>query len=87
MLKIDTLSASSPPLNESPNSPLRMNASNSILRRLVQATNRNNEVCEETNKIRQAEYKWKKDLNKNQARQDERPALLNQDDDPERVCN
>jgi hypothetical protein len=28
------------------------------------ATNRNNEVCKETNKICQAEYEWKKDLDK-----------------------
>ena len=41
-----------------------MNAANSVLHQLVQATNRNNEVCKETNKICQAEYEWKKDLDK-----------------------
>jgi hypothetical protein len=39
-----------------------INANDSILRQLVQAMNRNNEVCKETNKVRQAEYKWKKDV-------------------------
>ena len=34
----------------------------SLLRQLIQATNRNNKVCKETNKIRQAEYEWKKDI-------------------------
>jgi len=38
-----------------------IDANGSVIRRLIRATNRNNEVCEETNKIRQAEYDWKRD--------------------------
>jgi hypothetical protein len=41
--------------------PHGIEQNDSVLRQLIQATNRNNEVCEETNKIRQAEYDWKRD--------------------------
>ena len=41
--------------------PHGIDANNSVLRQLIQATNRNNEVCKETNKIRHAEYDWKRD--------------------------
>ncbi len=51
-----------PSLNQISQFPPGINANDSVLRQLVQVTNRNNEVCEETNKIRQAEYKWKKDV-------------------------
>jgi len=34
---------------------------NSVISQLIQATNKNNEVCKETNKICQAEYDWKRD--------------------------
>ena len=39
-----------------------VDANDSVLCQLIQATNRNNIVCEETNKIRQAEYDWKRDV-------------------------
>jgi len=60
--------------------PHGINANDSVICQLIQATNRNNKVCEEMNIICQAEYDWKKDVD-NQERQDERPAPLNQVDD------
>jgi hypothetical protein len=44
--------------------PHGIEQNNSMLRQLIQATNRNIEVCKETNKIRQAEYDWKRDADK-----------------------
>ena len=35
--------------------------SDSVLLQLIQATNRNNEICEETNRVRLKEYEWKKE--------------------------
>ena len=32
-----------------------------VLQQLIQATNRNNEICEETNRVRLKEYEWKKE--------------------------
>jgi hypothetical protein len=51
-----------PSLDQISQFPLGINANDSILRQQVQAMNRNNEVCKESNKVRQAEYKWKKDV-------------------------
>ncbi len=39
-------------------------ANKSVIRQLIQATNRNNKVCKETNKIQLVEYEWKKESNK-----------------------
>jgi len=50
-----------PSLEQISRLPHGIDANDSVLRQLIQATNRNNEVCEETNKIRQAEYNWKRD--------------------------
>ena len=44
--------------------PHGIEQNDSILGQLIQATNRNNEVCEEMNKICQAEYNWKRDADK-----------------------
>jgi hypothetical protein len=53
-----------PSLEQISRFPHGINTNDSILRQLIQATNRNNEVCKETNKIRQAEYDWKRDADK-----------------------
>jgi len=50
-----------PSLEQIARRPHGIEQNESVLRQLIQATNRNNEVCEETNKIRQAEYDWKRD--------------------------
>ena len=36
--------------------------SDSVLLQLIQATNRNNAICKETNRVRLKEYKWKKEM-------------------------
>lgn len=36
-------------------------SNNDVMLQLIEATNRNNEACEETNKIRLKEYEWKKE--------------------------
>ena len=35
--------------------------SNSVIQQLIQATNRNNKICEETNRVCVKEYEWKKE--------------------------
>ena len=76
-----------PSLEQISQLPPGINANNSILRQLIKAMNRNSEVCEETTKIHQAEYKWKKDIDEIKKDRDKRPAPLNQNDDQECVHN
>jgi hypothetical protein len=76
-----------PSLEQISQLPPGINANNSILRQLIKAMNKNSEVCEETTKIHQAEYKWKKDIDEIKKDRDKRPAPLNQNDDQERVHN
>ena len=76
-----------PSLEQISQLPPGINANNSILRQLIKAMNRNSEVCEETTKIHQAEYKWKKDIDEIKKDRDKRPAPLNQNDDQEHVHN
>jgi hypothetical protein len=53
--RIDTPSVSSPQSNKTLDFPLE-SSQTIVSYQLIQAMNRNNEVCKETNKIRQAEY-------------------------------
>ena len=50
-----------PSLEQISRFPHGINANDSVIQQLIQETNRNNEVCEEMNKIRQAENDWKRD--------------------------
>ena len=72
-----------PSLEQISRLPHSIDANNSVIRQLIQATNRNNKVCKETNKIHQAEYDWKRDADKTKKRQDKRPAPFNQIDGTE----
>ena len=51
-----------PSLEQISRLPHGIDANDSVIRQLIQATNGNNKVCKETNRIRQAEYDWKKDV-------------------------
>jgi hypothetical protein len=64
--------------------PHGIEQNDSMLCQLIQVTNRNNKVCEETNKIRQAEYDWKRDADKIKK---DRTKDLHPFDDRERVCD
>ena len=50
-----------PPLNSIPHMTNTAGTSDSVIQQLIEATNRNNEICEETNKVRMKEYEWKKE--------------------------
>jgi len=51
-----------PSLEQISRLPHIIDANDSVIHQLIKATNRNKEVCEETNRIRRAEYDWKKDV-------------------------
>jgi hypothetical protein len=50
-----------PPLKQNAPPHQGIEANKSIMQQLIQATNRKNKVCEETNRIQFAEYEWKKE--------------------------
>jgi hypothetical protein len=70
-----------PPLNSSnyaTQGNVETTTNNDVLCQLIEATNRNNKVCEETNLIRLKEYQWKKDLGevKKDKMKDIHPSIL-----------